>query len=94
MTNPVSEVLKQHLATAYDVPYLVTWFEGENNMLNASIVVADSDFKGTWADEPQEMSFLASMVEEIGHITLMEQVLDQVAFVSPNVFDPALSIVS
>ena len=88
----MTKAIRQHLATAYQVPYLVSWFDGENSTSTAQIVRADKDFSNTFADTPRTISFPNFMIDEIGSIDLIEQYLASVAPVNRAAIDPALLI--
>jgi hypothetical protein len=81
----------QHLSWAYDVPYLVTWTETGTDTLTAKIERADTEFSGTWADEPKTITLPRFLVEDLGHQDAIQQMLIQLAPVAPGAADPALA---
>ncbi len=84
------EMMKQHLAHAYDIPYLVTWNEclDSSTSLDAVVRRADSDFIGTFADEPKTLRFPKYLVDEIGFIETIEQTLATLAPVRLGLNNP------
>ncbi len=78
---------RQHLAHACDVPYLVTWTENGAS-LHADIIRADKDFSGTYADETRRLTFDRELVEDLGRIDFIEQMLLSLAPL-PGAADPA-----
>jgi len=78
---------RQHLAHAFDIPYLVTWTDNGPSLI-ADIVRADKDFSNTYADQKRRLTVDRELVEALGRIDFIEQMLLSLAPV-PGAPDPA-----
>lgn len=70
---------RQHLSHGLDVPYIVRWTDNGTDDLTATIERADTDFQNTWADEPQTITIPRVLVDDLGDVEAINQMLDQLA---------------
>jgi len=70
---------RQHLAWAFDVAYLVTWADDGSDTLAATIQRADTDFRDTWADTPRTITLPRALVDDLGDVAIINQMLGQLA---------------
>ncbi len=54
------------LAWSGEIPFLVSWEPGPGEVGSLTFKVADSDFSGAWAQQPQQQPLRVAVAQQVG----------------------------